>query len=66
MRRCWRRNRTVGREVIFLRKATKELKKLPSVEQIRIVERVEAYAADADNPPHAVLALGGEKPTCRL
>jgi mRNA-degrading endonuclease RelE of RelBE toxin-antitoxin system len=56
----------VGREVIFLRKATKELKKLPSVEQIRIVERVEAYAADADNPPHAVLALGGEKPTCRL
>ena len=53
-------------EVVYLRKATKELKKLPSAEQLRIVERVEAYAAEPDNPRHAVLALVGEKPTCRL
>ena len=52
--------------VVYLRRATKELKKLPSAEQLRIVERVEAYAAEPDNPRHAVLALVGEKPTCRL
>ena len=53
-------------EIVYLRRATKELKQLPSAEQLRIVERVEAYAADPDNPRHAVLALVGEKPTCRL
>ena len=53
-------------EIIYHRRATKELKRLPSAEQLRIVERVEAYAADPDNPRHAVLALVGEKPTCRL
>ena len=49
--------------VVYLRRATKELKKLPSAEQLRIVERVAAYAAEPDNPRHAVLALVGEKPT---
>ena len=32
-------------EIIYHRRATKELKRLPSAEQLRIVERVEAYAA---------------------
>jgi mRNA interferase RelE/StbE len=56
----------VALDVIYLRRATKELKRLPSADQLRIVERVEAYALDPDNPRHAVLALVGEKPTCRL
>ena len=53
-------------EIIYLRRAVKELKQLPSAEQLRIVERMEAYAAEPDHPRHAVVALIGEKPTCRL
>jgi mRNA interferase RelE/StbE len=56
----------VALEIIYQRRATKELKRLPSADQLRIVERVEAYAVEPDHPRHAVLALVGEKPTCRL
>lgn len=44
----------------------KELRNVPQSDRTRILERLRAYAEDPDNPRHAVLALVGEKPTCRL
>jgi mRNA interferase RelE/StbE len=53
-------------EVVFHRRTLKELRSVPKVDRERILERLQAYADDPDNPRHAVLALVGEKPTCRL
>lgn len=53
-------------EIVFYRRAQKELQGLPKTDRDRILERLDAYAADPDNPRHAVIALVGEKPTCRL
>ena len=48
------------------RRAIKEFRDLPKTDRQRITEKLEAYAADPDNPRHGVLALVGEKRTCRL
>jgi len=53
-------------EILFQRRALKELRTVPRVDRERILERLQDYADDPDNPQHAVLALVGEKPTCRL
>jgi mRNA interferase RelE/StbE len=53
-------------EIVFYRRAQKDLQGLPKADRDRLLERLTAYAADPDNPRHAVIALVGEKPTCRL
>ena len=53
-------------EIVFHRRALKELRSVPKADRARILERLQGYADDPDNPRHAVLALVGEKPTCRL
>ena len=53
-------------EIVFYRRAQKELQGLPKTDRDRVLDRLHAYAADPDNPRHAVIALVGEKPTCRL
>jgi mRNA interferase RelE/StbE len=53
-------------EIVFQRRALKELRGIPKFDRDRILERLQAYADDPDNPRHAVLALVNEKPTCRL
>ncbi|HEY1935342.1 MAG TPA: type II toxin-antitoxin system RelE/ParE family toxin [Acetobacteraceae bacterium] len=53
-------------ELVFRRGALKELRSVPKLDRARILERLQAYADDPDSPRHAVLALVGEKPTCRL
>ena len=53
-------------EIVFYRQAQKELQGLPKNDRDRVLERLQAYAADPDNPRHAVIALVEEKPTCRL
>ena len=53
-------------EIVFYRRAQKELQGLPKNDRDRVLERLQAYAADPDNPRHAVIALVEEKPTCRL
>jgi mRNA interferase RelE/StbE len=52
--------------IVFYRRAQKELQGLPKADRARVLERLDAYAVDPDNPHHAVIALVGEKPTCRL
>jgi mRNA-degrading endonuclease RelE of RelBE toxin-antitoxin system len=52
--------------IVFYRKAQKELQGLPKSDRDRVLERLAGYAADPENPRHAVIALVGEKPTCRL
>ncbi len=52
--------------IVFYRKAQKELQGLPKSDRDRVLERLAGYAADPENPCHAVIALVGEKPTCRL
>ncbi|MBW4091143.1 MAG: type II toxin-antitoxin system RelE/ParE family toxin [Proteobacteria bacterium] len=53
-------------EIVFLRRALKDLRGLPKSDRDRVLERLQAYAADPDNPRHAVLAPVGAAPTCRL
>ena len=53
-------------EIVFYRRAQKELQGLPKNDRDRVLERLQAYAADPDNPRPAVIALVEEKPTCRL
>lgn len=52
--------------IVFYRRAQKELQGLPKADRARVLERLDAYAVDPGNPHHAVIALVGEKPTCRL
>jgi mRNA-degrading endonuclease RelE of RelBE toxin-antitoxin system len=52
--------------IVFYRRAQKELQRLPKADRDRVLDRLAAYAADPENPRHAVIALVGEKPTCRL
>jgi mRNA-degrading endonuclease RelE of RelBE toxin-antitoxin system len=56
----------VALEIVYQRRALKDLRHLPPADRLRVLERVEAFAADPDDPRHAVLALVGAKPTCRL
>jgi mRNA-degrading endonuclease RelE of RelBE toxin-antitoxin system/DNA-binding Xre family transcriptional regulator len=56
----------VALEIVYQRRALKDLRHLPPADRLRVLDRVEAYAADPDNPRHPVLALVGAKPTCRL
>ena len=53
-------------DIVYHRRALKELRGIPKVDRERILERLRAYGADPDNPRHAVVALVGEKPVCRL
>jgi mRNA-degrading endonuclease RelE of RelBE toxin-antitoxin system len=56
----------VALEIVFYRRARKELQGLPKSDRNRVLDRLHAFAADPDNPRHAVIALVGEEPTCRL
>jgi mRNA interferase RelE/StbE len=56
----------MGLEIVFYRRAQKELQGLPKADRDRVLERLEGFAADPGNPRHAVIALVGEKPACRL
>jgi mRNA interferase RelE/StbE len=56
----------VALEIVFYRRAQKELQRVPKADRDRTLERLHAYAADPENPRHAVVALVGERPTCRL
>lgn len=53
-------------EVVFYRRARKELRELPKADRDSVLERLQAYASDPDDPQHAVPALAGEAPVSRL
>jgi mRNA-degrading endonuclease RelE of RelBE toxin-antitoxin system len=53
-------------DIAFHRREMKELRSVPKHDRDRLFEWLPAYADDPDNLRHAVLALVGEKPTCRL
>jgi mRNA interferase RelE/StbE len=53
-------------KIFFYPRARKELQGLPKADRDRVLQRLQAYAADPDNPHHAVVALVGEKPIRRL
>jgi len=52
--------------IVFYHRARKELRGLPKADRDSVLERLQAYAADPDDPGHAVPALVGEEPICRL
>jgi mRNA-degrading endonuclease RelE of RelBE toxin-antitoxin system len=53
-------------EIAFYRRARKALRSLPRIDCTGMLERLETYAADPDDPRHAVPALAGEESTSRL
>jgi mRNA-degrading endonuclease RelE of RelBE toxin-antitoxin system len=56
----------VAVEIVFYRRACKELRGLPKADCDSVLERLQAYAADPDNPRHAVPALAGYESISRL
>jgi mRNA interferase RelE/StbE len=56
----------VAVEIVFYRRAQKELRGLPKADCDRVLERLQAYAADPDDPRHAVPALAGQVSVFRL
>jgi mRNA interferase RelE/StbE len=53
-------------EIEYHPRALKDLRRVPFGDRDRIIQRLEAYATDPDNPRHSVVALVGQKPTARL
>ena len=53
-------------EVVFYRRACKELRGLPKADCKSVLERLQAHAAEPDDPRHAVPALAGEESVFRL
>ena len=47
-------------KIFFYPRARKELQGLPKADRDRVLQRLQAYAADPDNPHHAVVALVGK------
>jgi mRNA-degrading endonuclease RelE of RelBE toxin-antitoxin system len=53
-------------EIVLYRRARKELRAMPKAECGRVLQRLQAYASDADNPQLAVPTLAGEDAISRL
>ena len=50
----------------YSRRALKDLRTLPGVDRLRILDRLEAYAAEPEAPGHDVLPLAGQPGDYRL
>jgi mRNA-degrading endonuclease RelE of RelBE toxin-antitoxin system/DNA-binding XRE family transcriptional regulator len=56
----------VAIEIVFYRRSLKELRAMPKAECGRVLQRLQAYASDSDNPHLAVPTLAGQNAISRL